>query len=111
MAELVKESKVRYFGLSEAAPATIRKAHATHPVAALRTEYSLWSREPEAELLALCRELSITLVAYSPLGRGFLTGQIRSFDDLAPSDFRRTTPHRLAVCELVGQFLRLRSSL
>jgi aryl-alcohol dehydrogenase-like predicted oxidoreductase len=92
MAELVKEGKVRYLGLSEAAPATIRKAHATHPIAALQTEYSLWSREPEAELLALCRELGLTFVAYSPLGRGFLTGQIRSFDDLGPDDFRRTSP-------------------
>jgi aryl-alcohol dehydrogenase-like predicted oxidoreductase len=92
MAELVKEGKVRYLGLSEAAPTTIRRAHATHPIAALQTEYSLWSRDPEGELLALCRDLGITFVAYSPLGRGFLTGQIRSFDDLAPDDFRRNTP-------------------
>src|SRR5216684_3224156 len=92
MARLVKEGKVRYLGLSEAAPKTLRRACAVHPIAALQNEYSLWSREPEDGILALCRELGIGLVAYSPLGRGFLTGQIRKFDDLAPDDFRRFSP-------------------
>ncbi|MGH7629763.1 MAG: aldo/keto reductase [Gemmatimonadales bacterium] len=92
MAELVKEGKVRYLGLSEAGPATIRRAHAVHPIAALQTEYSLWSREPEDELLALTRELGVTFVAYSPLGRGFLTGAIKSPDDLAEDDWRRNNP-------------------
>jgi aryl-alcohol dehydrogenase-like predicted oxidoreductase len=92
MADLVKAGKVRYIGLSEAAPATIRRAHAVHPISALQTEYSLWSRDPEDELLALCRELGITFVAYSPLGRGFLTGAIKTVDDLAPDDWRRTNP-------------------
>lgn len=92
MAELVKEGKVRYLGLSEASPETIRRAHAVHPIAALQTEYSLWSREPEDELLAACRELGIGFVAYSPLGRGFLTGQLKSFDDLAEDDYRRQSP-------------------
>jgi len=92
MAELVKAGKVRYLGLSEAAPETIRRAYKVHPIAALQNEYSLWSREPEDGILALCRELGIGLVAYSPLGRGFLTGQIRKFDDLAPDDFRRFSP-------------------
>jgi aryl-alcohol dehydrogenase-like predicted oxidoreductase len=92
MAELVREGKVRYLGLSEAAPDTIRRAHAVHPITALQTEYSLWSRDAEAELLPLCAELGITYVAYSPLGRGFLTGAIRSVDDLAPDDWRRTNP-------------------
>jgi len=92
MAKLVKEGKVRYLGLSEAGPETIRRACKVHPIAALQNEYSLWSREPEDGILALCRELGIGLVAYSPLGRGFLTGQIRKFDDLAPDDFRRFSP-------------------
>ena len=92
MAELVRAGKVRYLGLSEAAPATIRRAHATHPISALQTEYSLWSRDPEAELLPTCRELGIGFVAYSPLGRGFLSGQIRRFEDLAPDDWRRSNP-------------------
>lgn len=92
MADLVKAGKVRYIGLSEAAPQTIRRAHAVHPITALQTEYSLWSRDPEDELLATCRELGIGFVAYSPLGRGFLTGQIKSTDDLAPDDFRRVHP-------------------
>ena len=92
MAELVKEGKVRHLGLSEAAPETIRRAHAVHPIAALQTEYSLWSRDPEDELLELTRQLGITFVAYSPLGRGFLTGALKSPDDLAPDDWRRTNP-------------------
>ena len=92
MAELVRAGKVRYLGLSEAAPATIRRAHATHPISALQTEYSLWSRDPEDEILPTCRELGIGFVAYSPLGRGFLSGQIRRFEDLAPDDWRRSNP-------------------
>jgi aryl-alcohol dehydrogenase-like predicted oxidoreductase len=92
MAELVKAGKVRHLGLSEAAPATIRRAHAVHPIAALQTEYSLWSREPEAEVLPTVRELGIGFVAYSPLGRGFLTGRFRSIDDLTPNDWRRNNP-------------------
>ncbi len=92
MARLVSQGKVRHLGLSEAAPATIRRAHAVHPIAALQTEYSLWSRDPEAEILPTLRELGIGFVPYSPLGRGFLTGQYRSVDDLAPGDFRRHNP-------------------
>jgi aryl-alcohol dehydrogenase-like predicted oxidoreductase len=92
MAELVKAGKVRYLGLSEASPATIRRAHATHPISALQTEYSLWSREPEDEIIPTIRELGIGFVPYSPLGRGFLTGQIKTPDDLAPDDWRRTSP-------------------
>jgi aryl-alcohol dehydrogenase-like predicted oxidoreductase len=92
MAELVAAGKVRYLGLSEAAPTTIRRAITVHPIAALQTEYSLWSRDPESELLATCRELGIGFVAYSPLGRGFLTGRYRTIDDLAPDDWRRTNP-------------------
>ena len=92
MGELVKEGKVRFLGLSEAAPATLRKAHATHPITALQTEYSLWSREPEDEILATCDELGIGFVPYSPLGRGFLSGDITSIDDLAADDFRRSNP-------------------
>lgn len=92
MAELVQAGKVRYLGLSEAGPATIRRASATHPIAALQTEYSLWSREPEEEIIPTCRALGIGFVAYSPLGRGFLTGQIRRIEDLAPDDWRRTSP-------------------
>ena len=92
MAELVKQGKVRAIGLSEAAPDTVRRAHRVHPITALQTEYSLWSRGPEDELLPLCEELGITFVAYSPLGRGFLTGAIKSVDDLAPDDWRRTNP-------------------
>jgi aryl-alcohol dehydrogenase-like predicted oxidoreductase len=92
MAELVRAGKVRHLGLSEAAAATIRRAHAVHPIAALQTEYSLWSREPEGELLSTCRDLGIAFVAYSPLGRGFLTGQIKSPADLAPDDWRRNNP-------------------
>jgi len=92
MADLVKEGKVRYLGLSEAAPATLRKAFKEHPITALQTEYSLWSREPEDEIIPTCRELGIGFVPYSPLGRGFLTGEIKSFDDLASDDFRRMSP-------------------
>ncbi len=92
MAELVQEGKVRYLGLSEAAPETIRRAHAVHPISALQTEYSLWTRDPEDELLELTRQLGITFVAYSPLGRGFLTGSLKSPDDLAPDDWRRKNP-------------------
>jgi aryl-alcohol dehydrogenase-like predicted oxidoreductase len=90
--ELVQEGKIRHIGLSEAGPATIRRAHAVHPIAALQSEYSLWSRDPEREILPLVRELGIGFVAYSPPGRGFLTGEIRSLDDLAATDFRRSTP-------------------
>lgn len=89
MSRLVEEGKVRYLGLSEAAPATIRRAHAVHPISALQTEYSLWSRDPEAELLGVTQELGIAFVAYSPLGRGFLTGAIKSLDVLEETDFRR----------------------
>lgn len=92
MADLVKAGKVRYLGLSEAAPQTIRRAHEVHPISALQTEYSLWSRDPEGELLDTVRELGIAFVAYSPLGRGFLTGQIKSPEDLAPDDWRRRNP-------------------
>ena len=92
MAELVRSGKVRNIGLSEAAPQTIRRAHATHTIAALQTEYSLWSREPEDEILPTTRELGIGFVAYSPLGRGFLTGRYRSVEDLEPNDFRRRAP-------------------
>ncbi|HVU05774.1 MAG TPA: aldo/keto reductase [Polyangiaceae bacterium] len=92
MAELVRAGKVRYLGLSEAAPETIRRAHAVHPISALQTEYSLWSREPEDELLQTVRTLGIGFVAYSPLGRGFLTGQIQKPEDLAPDDRRRLFP-------------------
>ncbi|WP_426754293.1 aldo/keto reductase [Myxococcus sp. Y35] len=92
MAELVREGKVRYLGLSEAAPATIRRAHKVHPISALQTEYSLWSRDPEDTLLPTLRELGIGFVAYSPLGRGFLTGRFRRFEDLPEGDFRRDSP-------------------
>lgn len=92
MAELVEQGKVRYLGMSEAAPDTIRRAHAVHPITALQTEYSLWSREPEDEILPTVRELGIGFVAYSPLGRGFLSGKIQSLDDLDPKDYRRYSP-------------------
>ncbi|AJT41602.1 aldo/keto reductase [Psychromicrobium lacuslunae] len=90
--KLIEEGKIRAYGLSEAAPATIRRAHAVHPLAALQTEYSLWSRDPEAEILPTLRELNIGFVPYSPLGRGFLTGAIRSVEQLDESDFRRQNP-------------------
>jgi aryl-alcohol dehydrogenase-like predicted oxidoreductase len=92
MAELVRAGKVRYLGLSEAAATTIRRAHRTHPITALQTEYSLWTRDPEGEILSACRELGIGFVAYSPLGRGFLTGRFKTFEDLPPGDYRRTVP-------------------
>ena len=92
MAELVGAGKVRYLGLSEASAETIRRAHATHPITAVQSEYSLWTRDPEDEVLATLRELGIGLVAYSPLGRGFLTGQIRSLEDLPEHDWRRSHP-------------------
>jgi aryl-alcohol dehydrogenase-like predicted oxidoreductase len=92
MAKLVAEGKVRYLGLSEAGPATIRRAHAVHPIAALQTEYSLWTRDAESELLPLLRELGIGFVPYSPLGHGFLTGEIRSPDQLSNDDWRKTNP-------------------
>jgi aryl-alcohol dehydrogenase-like predicted oxidoreductase len=92
LAELVSEGKVLHIGLSEAGPETIRRAHATHPIAALQTEYSLWTRDPEAELLPLLRELGIGFVPYSPLGHGFLTGTIRSVEDLSDDDWRNTNP-------------------
>jgi aryl-alcohol dehydrogenase-like predicted oxidoreductase len=92
MSELVRAGKVRYLGLSEAAPATIRRAFKVHPITALQTEYSLWTRDVEAEILPLCRELGIGFVPYSPLGRGFLTGKIQKLDDLAASDWRRNSP-------------------
>jgi len=92
MAELVREGKVRYIGLSEASPKTIRRAHKVHPISALQSEYSLWEREPEEEILPTLRELGIGFVPYSPLGRGFLTGQFKKFDDLAQDDYRRFSP-------------------
>jgi aryl-alcohol dehydrogenase-like predicted oxidoreductase len=92
MADLVQAGKIRFIGLSEAGAGTIRRAHSVHPVSALQTEYSLWSRDVEDEILPLCRELGIGFVPYSPLGRGFLTGQIRTFEDLAEDDYRRNSP-------------------
>ncbi len=111
MAELVAQGKVRYLGLSEAAPATIRRAHAVHPISALQTEYSVWSRDPEQEILPTLRELGIGFVPYSPLGRGFLTGTMRSLDDLDEADFRRYQPRfqgdnlaaNVAIVEVVDQ--------
>lgn len=92
MKRLVDQGKVRHLGLSEAAPATIRRAHAVHPIAALQTEYSLWTRDPEADVLPTCRELGITFVAYCPLGRGFLSGNIKEIDQLPANDYRRNNP-------------------
>src|SRR3954466_11231795 len=105
LAELIAEGKVRHIGLSEAGPETIRRAHAVHPITALQTEYSLWTRDPEAEILPLVRELGIGFVAYSPLGRGFLTGQIRTVADLQSGDFRAANP-RFAE-EALQQNLRI----
>jgi aryl-alcohol dehydrogenase-like predicted oxidoreductase len=92
MAELVRQGKIRHIGLSEAGPPSLRRAAKVHPIAALQTEYSLWTRDPEEEILATCRELGIGFVAYSPLGRGFLTGQFRRFEDLPADDYRRNSP-------------------
>ncbi len=92
MAELVAEGKVRYLGLSEASANTLRRAYAIHPIIALQTEYSLWTRDPEGEIFATCQELGVAFVAYSPLGRGFLTGEIKRFEDLAEDDYRRLSP-------------------
>jgi aryl-alcohol dehydrogenase-like predicted oxidoreductase len=92
MAELVRKGKVRFLGLSEAGAETIRRAHTVHPITALQSEYSLWTRDPEKEVLGVCRELGIGFVPYSPLGRGFLTGQIKRFEDLAEDDYRRISP-------------------
>jgi aryl-alcohol dehydrogenase-like predicted oxidoreductase len=92
MAKLVEEGKVRYLGLSEASIQTLRRAVEVHPIAALQTEYSLWTRDPEQEILPTCRELGIGFIAYSPLGRGFLTGQFKSFDDLSADDYRKFSP-------------------
>ncbi|MFL5532697.1 MAG: aldo/keto reductase [Gemmatimonadales bacterium] len=92
MADLIREGKVRFLGLSEAAPATIRRGNEEHPISALQTEYSLWTRDPEDEVLPLCRELGIGFVPYSPLGRGFLTGRFRTFEDLPEDDYRRDSP-------------------
>ena len=92
MAELVREGKVRFLGLSEAGAETIRRAHAVHPITALQSEYSLWTRDPEKEALGVCRALGIGLVSYCPLGRGFLTGQIKKPEDLPEDDYRRTSP-------------------
>jgi aryl-alcohol dehydrogenase-like predicted oxidoreductase len=92
MAQLVKDGKVRYLGLSEASPQTLRRAMKVHPITALQTEYSLWTRDPEDQILGTCRELGIGFVAYSPLGRGFLTGQFQRFEDLAADDYRRNSP-------------------
>ncbi len=92
MADLVRAGKVRHLGLSEAAPQTIRRAHAVHPITALQTEYSLWSRDPEDEILPTVRELGIGFVAYSPIGRGFLSGRFKTIDDLEPTDYRRLSP-------------------
>jgi aryl-alcohol dehydrogenase-like predicted oxidoreductase len=111
MAELIAEGKIRHIGLSEAWTGNIRRAHAVHPITALQSEYSLWTRDPEAEVLPVLRELRIGFVPYSPLGRGFLTGQIRSLDDLEDGDFRKTNPrfegenfeHNLRVADEVKQ--------
>ncbi|MDB5051225.1 MAG: Aldo-keto reductase [Fibrobacteres bacterium] len=117
MAALVKEGKVRYIGLSEAGPKTIRRAHAVHPVSALQSEYSLWSRDPEDEILPTVRELGIGFVAYSPLGRGFLTGQIKTPEDLEANDYRRFSPRfqgdnfrkNLALVEKIKEMARAKS--
>jgi aryl-alcohol dehydrogenase-like predicted oxidoreductase len=92
MAELVKQGKIQHIGLSEAGPETLKRAAKVHPITALQSEYSLWTRDPEDRVLPTCRELGIGLVAYSPLGRGFLTGQITKYEDFAPDDYRRNSP-------------------
>lgn len=114
MERLIEEGKVQFLGLSEAAPATLRRAHRTHPITALQTEYSLWSRDPEEEILPACRELGISFVAYSPLGRGFLTGRFKSPEELSPEDFRRNHPrfqgeNLTRNLELVGRVEQLAS--
>jgi aryl-alcohol dehydrogenase-like predicted oxidoreductase len=114
LGELVKEGKIRYVGLSEAGPDTLRRAAAVQPLAMLQTEYSLWTREPETDVLPVCRELGIALVAYSPLGRGFLTGTFQQPEDLGPEDFRRYVPrfqgesfaHNLRLVEKVKEIAR-----
>jgi aryl-alcohol dehydrogenase-like predicted oxidoreductase len=114
LSELVQAGKVRFLGLSEAGPQTIRRAHAVHPISAVQTEYSLWSRDPEDDVLPAVRELGIGFVAYSPLGRGFLTGQIKSFDDLDADDYRRESPRfqgenfnkNLQLVERIGEIAR-----
>jgi aryl-alcohol dehydrogenase-like predicted oxidoreductase len=114
LGELVKEGKVRYVGLSEAASATLRRASAVHPVAMLQTEYSLWTREPEKDVLQTCRELGISVIAYSPLGRGFLTGVFKKPEDVAPDDYRRYMPrfqsgnfdHNLHLVNKIGEIAR-----
>jgi aryl-alcohol dehydrogenase-like predicted oxidoreductase len=114
MAQLVEEGKVRFLGLSEASPATIQRANAEYPITTLQTEYSLWTRDPEDEVLPLCRKLGIGFVAYSPLGRGFLTGRFRSFEDLPENDYRRNSPRfqgenfqkNLDLVERVGEIAR-----
>lgn len=105
MAELVRAGKVRYLGLSEAAPATLRRAHAVHPITALQTEYSLWTRDVEAEILPTCRELGVGFVAYSPLGRGFLTGKITGTETLSEKDWRRANPRFQAEAAAVNRAL------
>ncbi len=114
MADLIREGKVRFLGLSEAAPTTIRRGHQEHPISALQTEYSLWTRDPEDEVLPLCRELGIGFVPYSPLGRGFLTGRFRTFEDLPEDDYRRNSPRfqgdnfqrNLDLVQKVGEIAR-----
>lgn len=116
MAGLVKAGKVRYLGLSEVSPETLRRAHAVHPITALQSEYSLWTREPEQRMLATCRELGVTFVAYSPLGRAFLTGAVKSEESLASGDFRRSNPRfqgdalqqNLRLVEGLGDFAKKR---
>jgi aryl-alcohol dehydrogenase-like predicted oxidoreductase len=114
MARLIEEGKVRYLGLSEAAPATLQRAHRAHPISALQSEYSLWSRDPEDEILSTCRELGISFVAYSPLGRGFLTGRFKNTEELTNEDFRRNHPRFQGEnftrnLELVGRVEQLAS--
>jgi aryl-alcohol dehydrogenase-like predicted oxidoreductase len=117
MAELVRAGKVRYLGLSEAGSETLRRAHAVHPITALQTEYSLWTRDPEEDVLATCRELGIGFVAYSPLGRGFLTGQLKRFEDFAADDYRRFSPRfqgenfamNLAIVERLEEFAAIKA--